>query len=130
VRSSTVKIQEAVAARLQRLAYLESVGPSGRLLGGVWKNGDFGGKLAIARMGINDHRGPLDQIKQRTGLAICAHNRRLRGYLEGLSRLFGIAGYRQIAVARIKVGDIAGERSRKNPEDESEKNIRAGEERE
>jgi hypothetical protein len=72
-------------------------------------------------MDINDHRGPLDQIKQLARLAICAHNRRLRGYLEGLSRLFGIAGYRQIAVASVKVGDIAGEGSRKNPEDESEK---------
>jgi hypothetical protein len=42
--------------------------PSGRLLGGIWEDGDFGGKLAVAGIDTDGDGCSLDQVEQRSGM--------------------------------------------------------------
>jgi hypothetical protein len=56
-------------------------GGSGR----IWQNGNFGGKLAVARIYIDCNRSSLDEVEQLTGLTVRAYDCSLGRHLERLS---------------------------------------------
>jgi len=79
----------------------------------AWQDRDLRRKFSVPRIGINGHERALDQVEKLAGLATRTHNNRFCDHPERLRGLIRSTRHGQIAVSRVKIGNLAAERAGK-----------------